>query len=293
MINQQQIELTAERKKLISILVLLKETWNLYRNYLGVLIGIMLVPTVIGLIGAIFSAYGKAGAGGPIVAAIIVILGIILMVGKVIISFSSLLASLYAIKERTGISESYRWAARNFFSYAWISILAMLIVMGGFVMGIIPGLIFSVWFVFAVYIFVVENQRGFSALLKSKEYARGYWWPIFGRTLISTLISLIVYAILLLTLLLNKIAGEIIVYIVQIFLTPFLVVYLYQLYKNLTEIKPELAMTVVVNKKGFFIFSAALGFVVLVVLPIVIIGLAKIRSNAQKIINQQRSEVRY
>ncbi len=66
-----------------------------------------------------------------------------------------------------------------------ISVLTALITLGGFLMIIIPGVIFTVWYAFSVYLVILEKKRGVGALLhESREMSRGKFWPIFGRLIL-------------------------------------------------------------------------------------------------------------
>ena len=50
------------------------------------------------------------------------------------------------------------------------------------VMLIIPG----IWLAFALvlrpYTLVLEKRKGIDALRQSKDYIKGYWWAVLGRT---------------------------------------------------------------------------------------------------------------
>ncbi len=63
----------------------------------------------------------------------------------------------------------------------WASILVGLVVIVGFILLIVPGIIFAVWFSFTTMIVVLEGLRGKAALQKSKSYVQGRWWPVLGR----------------------------------------------------------------------------------------------------------------
>ena len=115
---------------------------------------------------------------------------------------------------------------KNLWSFFWVSILVGLAVMGGFILIVIPGFIFAVWFYFSVYVFVFEGLKGTSALKRSKQLVNGYFWPIFGRVLLLSLAVGIVGAI--------PSFGPI---ISTFFSAPFAVVYMYTLYDNVKRIK--------------------------------------------------------
>lgn len=64
------------------------------------------------------------------------------------------------------------------------SILNGLAVVGGIILFIIPGIIFSIWFAFTMYAVVLDNARGTKALSLSKHLVRGRWWAVFVRLLV-------------------------------------------------------------------------------------------------------------
>ncbi len=59
----------------------------------------------------------------------------------------------------------------------------------GFILAILPGLIFSVWYYFALIIAVVEEST-VDPLKLSKQLVRGKFWPVAGRILLFTLLYL-------------------------------------------------------------------------------------------------------
>ncbi|HRH23553.1 MAG TPA: hypothetical protein PK295_02905 [Candidatus Magasanikbacteria bacterium] len=69
-----------------------------------------------------------------------------------------------------------------------LTILVGLIVLGGFILLIIPGIIFSVWFVFTLQARVLDQKKGTNALSASKSLVAGNWWGVFGRIVLATII---------------------------------------------------------------------------------------------------------
>ena len=66
----------------------------------------------------------------------------------------------------------------------WLTSLYSLIVIGGLLFFIIPGIIFAYYFAFSFYILVLENIRGINALYASREIVKERFWAIAGRILI-------------------------------------------------------------------------------------------------------------
>ena len=78
-----------------------------------------------------------------------------------------------------------------------VSILTGLAVLAGFLLLIIPGVIFSVWFAFSFYVVVLEEKHGTEAMRESKKLVKDRWFATFFRLLIPSLLFLLVSSILL------------------------------------------------------------------------------------------------
>lgn len=75
-------------------------------------------------------------------------------------------------------------------------ILTFLIILGGTLLFIIPGIIFAVWYGFFHYTVILDNKRGMDALNASKALVIGRWAPIVWRAIVPALIfGLINFAI--------------------------------------------------------------------------------------------------
>ena len=64
-----------------------------------------------------------------------------------------------------------------------VGILTTLIILGGMVLLVIPGIIFAVWFAFSIQAVILDNAKGKTALAISKKLAKGrlievLWWII-------------------------------------------------------------------------------------------------------------------
>ena len=62
-----------------------------------------------------------------------------------------------------------------------VSIIAGLIIFGGMLLLIIPGIIFSVWYAFSVYTVIFDNKKNMAALTASKDLVTGKWWGVLWR----------------------------------------------------------------------------------------------------------------
>lgn len=94
------------------------------------------------------------------------------------------------------VKASYQWGMRKIGPVMWISILSGLIVFGGFLLFIIPGIIFAVFLTVAIPALVVENQRGTGALSRSWNLVKGSWWFVLGFVVVTGIIASVVGGIL-------------------------------------------------------------------------------------------------
>lgn len=84
---------------------------------------------------------------------------------------------LIAIKEAFSNTSHLIWPA------IYTTVLVFLAVLGGTLLLIIPGIIFSIWFCFSYLVVIFDEQRGVKALKESKKLVAGRWWKMFWRLL--------------------------------------------------------------------------------------------------------------
>jgi hypothetical protein len=73
-----------------------------------------------------------------------------------------------------------------------VGLLTGLAIMGGFILLIIPGIIFLVWFALSSYVYVYEGIGGTEALKRSKYYVSGRWGAVFWRFFFLFIISVVI-----------------------------------------------------------------------------------------------------
>ena len=86
------------------------------------------------------------------------------------------LRNLIENKGMIAVKESYSQTSKYLWPVIWTSILVFLSVLAGFVLFIIPALIFAVWFTYVFYIIIFEDKKGTLALKESKSLVSGRWW---------------------------------------------------------------------------------------------------------------------
>ncbi|OIO51694.1 hypothetical protein COY93_01225 [Candidatus Uhrbacteria bacterium CG_4_10_14_0_8_um_filter_58_22] len=83
--------------------------------------------------------------------------------------------------ETLSIRKSFLHGLRRLFPLLWVSFLVSIAVFGGFFMLFVPALIFLIWFRFAPYHVMADDERGTSALKSSRNLVTGRWFAVLFR----------------------------------------------------------------------------------------------------------------
>ncbi|XOB42689.1 MAG: hypothetical protein ACKKMP_01385 [Candidatus Nealsonbacteria bacterium] len=147
-----------------------------------------------------------------------------------ILGSASLFSAVKEVPKDWGVKGALKEGWSKYWPFFLVSLLTGLIIGLGFLLLIVPGIIFAVWFGFSYYTVICEDKRGFKALSRSRELVKGHWWSVAKR----------VFAIMIITFPLSM-GAQFIPYLGQfafmILFTPFSVIYNYLIYQNLKEIK--------------------------------------------------------
>lgn len=153
--------------------------------------------------------------------------GLLAWIWAVAIGVPTVIAMIMAVadgSQHKSFEEYYRRSFSLFLPFIWVQILSGIIVFIGFLLLIIPGLIWAVWYCFAAMVVVLEGKRGMNALRQSKQYAKGNWWKIALRSI--GLAFLAGIASVLLAMVLGPIVNLVIVFAYPFFMA--LAYFLYQ-----------------------------------------------------------------
>jgi hypothetical protein len=120
---------------------------------------------------------------------------------SIIITFALQAAILRAAAQATigdpvDPEESYRFGFKRLGSVFLVSLLVGLAVVGGFILLIIPGIIFLVLFSVSVPVLIVENRRGRAAMSRSWNLAKGHFWHALGVILVAAIITGVISGII-------------------------------------------------------------------------------------------------
>jgi hypothetical protein len=88
-------------------------------------------------------------------------------------------------KKKATVHDSILHGAHKFVPMVWVTILTMAAIAGGFLLFLIPALVFFVWYKFAVYHVAVDDLSGLKAMGTSRKLVIGRWWSVLLRIVIS------------------------------------------------------------------------------------------------------------
>jgi hypothetical protein len=84
----------------------------------------------------------------------------------------------------------YRGAFKRFWSILFVILITGLVFIASVSLFFIPIIAVSVYLAFVMYTLILEDKRGYDALVASFNYIRGNWWAVFGRVILLSVISL-------------------------------------------------------------------------------------------------------
>ena len=165
---------------------------------------------------------------------------------SLVFSFTSLLSiygsavltvSIKEAAEEKGLKDFFQEAWSKYLPFLITSLLAALVINLGFLLLIIPGIIFMVWFAFLSYIIVCEGIYYIAAFKRSKELVRGYWWQVFSKNLFLILLAFPIVSFFSFVFLKAPYLSS---FFLVIIFSPFFMIYNYIIYKELKSIKSQI-----------------------------------------------------
>lgn len=92
--------------------------------------------------------------------------------------------------------DTFAFARKNFWRYLGLTLLTIICLIPLFILLVIPGIIFLVFWTFASYILLSGNDGAWESMKKSKALVKGRWWRVFGYLLLIVVIVFVVDTIL-------------------------------------------------------------------------------------------------
>ena len=200
------------------------------------IVALVLIPVI--FLGAIVGgiAYMEQTTLAGVLAVILVLLAIYFftwMYSAAVYMLS--LPEGHTIKAR----EAYVQTKSRVFSMLGTSILRMVIVFLGYILLVIPGVIFSIWFMMSQYLVVTEKLSPIAALKRARAFVKGHFWSVFLSMFVFGIISLGVFLLnVLLTFLLGLISegfSNIVSILLSIAWAMFSFVYSYSIFSALKQ----------------------------------------------------------
>lgn len=249
---------------------LFEKTWDIFKRRIGTLIvlylftiGLVLLPVGIFLLIAYLISLALHGG-----------FEVLMIVGGVIGATAGLIAGCWGfgsffcaiVDENLGIKDALEKGGQNIWAFIWLFSILGYIIPGGFLLFFIPGILFMVWFAFAVFILPNEDEKGMDAVLKSKEYVKGHWVDVFARLFVIWLVSIGVGMI--------PVIGS----IVSILAYPFIMIFVFLIYEDLRSVKGDVSGDFSPGDKLGWIGIATLGYLVVIVFTVAVMGAALMHS---------------
>ena len=239
-------------------------TWDIFKSRVGTLIALYLLSIVFTAtpLGIFLGAGYMIGILYPDAKLISLAgCGILGMVIGMIGMFWGMAAFLFAVvNEDLRITEALGKGWQKCWSFIWLSTIVGFIITGGFLLLLIPGILFLVWFSLAQFVFVNEDERGLNAIIKSKEYVRGYFLDVFVRLLLIWIISAVLGIIPLI--------GP----VLTILFVPFMTIFIYLIYSDLREIKGDIYFSPSTGEKFKWVGISTLGYIAVPVIIFAFMG---------------------
>jgi hypothetical protein len=147
--------------------------------------------TVFGQTETISDRTFAAVVAGSIIAALVTII-----ISAVLQAATMRAAALATIGDPVDVEASYRWGFKRFGSVLLVAVLVGIVVAIGFVLLVIPGIIFLTLLSVSIPALVIENRRGTDAMKRSWELASGNFWHVLGVVVVAWLIAAVVSGII-------------------------------------------------------------------------------------------------
>lgn len=172
---------------------LIRTTWQLYRRNLALYVGYsawILLPTA--ALFLIDATVGESAAAGLTLALNVLL---IIVAAWIWIVLAQLTAGIVS-GEKMKLEKISETALHRLTAVIVAGLIVSLVQLVGFVLLIVPGVIFSVWYAFATIDTALGHHRGVAAMVASRELSRGRFWLVFGRLVGGLLVFGLSYLVL-------------------------------------------------------------------------------------------------
>ncbi len=116
------------------------------------------------------------------------VLGLIPVLGYVLSTILVIPFTYLALYPESKFTDGLTWLKNNFFPSIWVHVLIFLVIFGGLILFIIPGVIAMMYILLVYVLLIANNERGLNALVKSTKMISGVWWAVTLRILLLVLV---------------------------------------------------------------------------------------------------------
>jgi len=240
---------------------LFSESWTIFKSRFATLIGLCLLG-IAGFLTPILLSGGLASMTtiGGVTFVSLLTLGFLVGILCGTWCYGGFLSAV--VDDGLNLREALQHGKGIILPLVWVSFLTAFIVCGGYLLLIIPGIIFSVWFVFGQFVLVQDETRGMGALLKSREYVRGQWFNVALRLLLIWTISGIIGAI--------PLAGP----FLSLAFFPYVMIFQYLILRDLRRMKGDVPYPCGTGNKLVWPAVSLLGLLVVPAFVISLVGVS-------------------
>ena len=120
------------------------------------------------------------------------------VITNAILLIPAILIALFVYASLTGVSlkksrftfaEAKKTGSSFYFSYLGFVIVSIIFLAGLFLLLIIPGIIFLVYWIFGAYVLYYEKKGVLASLKRSRQIVKGKWWKTFGYLILMALLT--------------------------------------------------------------------------------------------------------
>lgn len=248
----------ASRHGLVSLDQLFSMSWEKTKLHWLKVLKIQLVTLLVILLPAVVVIVGTAltftdgssfdSASTPIINVVFIAIWLAFIIGLIYIGSSAQIAMMRTIASESRVDEGAWALIRQGTPLAWgavlVGLLTALAVFAGLIVFVIGAIAVAVWLSQALFVYVFENVKGFSALKRSYQLVSGLWWAVFGRIIVLQIALSVIYGVIEIfsRILFGQDSGEVAAGLlsipVSILATPFSLAYSWFIYQDLKRLNP-------------------------------------------------------
>lgn len=267
----EQITINPQLPNFIS---LVKESLQIYKLKFNVLLLLSLISYGLtfftaATIAAITMPAVLVGGFFPSKVLLWIFWGILFIIAMLLIMAASLwlqAGTLIIVKDRAekiGLGAALRQANHCVIPLTLTILILLPILFLGWTFFAIPGIIFSIWFLFTSYIVITENKKGIDAIAKSREYVRGYFGKILILELIAGFAMVFIMAIFE-SISKNLPSGNLIYFAISVLMAPLSLIYTYLIFEHLKKIKGDTVVMPTEKQKNVYKVFAGIGLTMMI-----------------------------